>query len=137
LSYLTKTDVSTSANMLRENLATNLAEAVAAQMEAQVNAGPWSKRFWFQEWAASGSDDAPPKYMFDQTTPYANLSRDTLPADQYAFTGVIKDLPGSLRQYRLYLEVTVRDETYAFSWDKQWDQSLLTGMNRDATQVDK
>lgn len=137
LGFLTKTDVSTSSNMLRENLATNLAESIAAQIEAQVNAAPWAKRFWMQEWMAAGADDGPPKYAFDQTTPYANLGRDTLAADQYAFSGVIKDLPGELRQYRLYLEVTVRDETYAFSWDKQWEQSLLTGMNRDATQVDK
>ena len=138
LGYLTKTDVSTSSNMLRESLATNIAESVAAQIEAQVTIRPWGERFWLLEAQAAGAADGiPPFLAFDSSTPYVNLSKDTLPADQYDFTGVVKDLPGELRQYRLYLEVTVKGETYAFSWDKQWDQSLLTGMNRDSTQVDK
>jgi len=140
LGFLTKTDVTTSSNMLRENLATNLAESIAAQIESQVNGVPWSQRFWLLEAQASGStgdDGVPAVYAFDSSTPYVNLANDSLQPDQFDYSGVVKDLPGALRQYRLYLEVTIRDESYAFSWDKKWDQSLLMGMNRDSTQVDK
>lgn len=137
LGFLTKTDVTTSSNMLRENLATNLAESIAAQLEAQVNVCPWHERFWFQEAQARGDTDASHPYPFDRSTPYVNLANDTLPLADLDFAGVIKDLPGELRQYRLYLEVTVRGESYSYSWDKQWEQSLLAGMNRDSTQVDK
>lgn len=137
LGFLTKTDVTSSSNMLRESLATNVAESVAAQMEAQVNTRPWHQRFWFLEAQARGEADPAHPLPFDKTTPYVNLSKDSLPLAEIEFTGVIKDLPGELRQYRLYLEVVVKGEGYAFSWDKQWEQSLLAGMNRDSTQVDK
>lgn len=136
LSFLTKTDITTSSNMLREQLATNIGESIAAQIEAQVNLRPWYERFWFLE-AQTRGDPSPYPLQIVKASPYANLSRDQLPHSEIDYTGIIKDLPGELRQYRLYLEVTVKGEMYAFSWDKRWEQSLLQGMNRDSTQVDK
>lgn len=136
LSFLTKTDVTSSSNMLREQLATNIGESIAAQIEAQVNLRPWHERFWFLEAQAAGRS-SPYPLNINAVSPYANLSKDQLPLSEIEYSGIIKDLPGELRQYRLYLEVTVKGEMYAFNWDKQWEQSLLQGMNRDSTQVDK
>jgi uncharacterized membrane protein YgcG len=135
LSYLTKTDVSTTGNLLREIQATSLAESIAAQIEAQVNSTPWKDRFWFRAAQGSGSDVT--QATFGRTSPFLNLSKDTLPVGDYDFVGIVKDLTSELRQYRIYLEVAVRDDIHAFSWDKRWEQSLLVGLNCDTTQQGK
>lgn len=130
LSFLTRTDASTTANLLRELHATYLAEGIAAQVEAQVNTRPWNQRFWRQP-------SGPQQAALNRTSTVINLSAETLPASEFDFVGIVKDIPHELRQYRLYLEVTVRGETYSFSWDKRHEQSLLAGLSRDATEVDR
>lgn len=130
LSFLTKTDASTTVNLLRELHATYLAEGIAAQIEAQVNSRPWNQRFWRQP-------TGPQQAALNRTSQVINLANESLPTDEYDFVGIIKDITGELRQYRLYLEVTVRGETYTFSWDKRHELSLLSGLSRDATEFDK
>lgn len=130
LSYLTRTDVVSSSNLLREITATAIAESIAAQIEARTNTHPWPERFWLPE-------SGPPQAMIDRSTPEIDLSRESLPAADFEFTGIVKDLPSELREYRIYLEVKVKGETYAFSWDKRWEMSLLAALNRDMTQVGK
>lgn len=141
LGFLTRTDVTTSSFLMREVQATHLAESIAAQVEAHANSRPWSKRFWFLEALAAGTakkgDGIAPAFPFDTSTKYVNVSRDSLPAADYEFVGVIKDLPTELWEYRLFVEVTLRGERYAFTWDKRWDQGLLSAMSRDATLLDK
>jgi hypothetical protein len=135
--FMSKTDIASTGHFLRELLATHLCESVAAQIEAQVNSSPWFQRFWLVEAQAKFGPAAKPKWSFDKTLPYIDLSGDSLPTDEYTLTGVVKDLPGELRQYRIYLECTLRGETYAFSWDKRWEQTLMTGLNRESTELDK
>lgn len=135
--FMSKTDIASTGHFLRELLATHLCESVAAQIEAQVNSAPWFERFWLVEAQAAFGPAAKPMLSFDKTLAYIDLSADTLPAKEYELKGVVKDLPGELRQYRIYLECTVRGETYAFSWDKRWEQTLMTGLNRDSTELDK
>lgn len=135
--FMSKTDITTTGHLLRELLATHLCESVAAQIEAQVNGAPWFQRFWLIEAQAKFGPAAKPLWSFDKTLPYIDLSADTLPADEYTLEGVVKDLPGELRQYRIYLECTMRGEKYAFSWDKRWEQTLMTGLSRDSTELDK
>ena len=136
LGFLTKTDASTTQNLLRELHATYLAESIAAQVDAQVNTNPWNQRFWFVASLAAGSTGTP-MATINKSSPFINLSGETLPPAEFDFTGVIKDLPDELRQYRLYLEVTVRGETYSFSWDKRHEQTLLSGLAHDNTEMDK
>lgn len=140
LSYLTRTDIVSSSNLLREITATALAESIAAQVEARVNSHPWVDRFWLDAAQAAGTattGDQPPSMTLDRSCPFIDLSRDSTPEADYEFTGVVKDLSLELREYRLYLEVTVKGETYSFSWDKRWEMALLTALNRDMTQVGK
>lgn len=132
LGFLTKTDVRTSSNLLREILATSLAESIATQMEAQANSKPWADRFWLDPAVA------PPALMtFDRSCSYVNLSKESVSASDYDFAGVIKDLPSELREYRIFISVTLKNETYNFTWDKRWEMALLTGLNRDTTMMDK
>jgi len=139
--FLTRTDISTTSNFLRELLATHLAESIATQIEAQTSSRPWKSRFWLLEaqkaGTSSGDTGVVPTYSLKKGCPYVNLSKDTLSADEYDFIGVVKDLAAELRAYRIYLEVTLRGETYAFSFDKRWSQTLLSGFNQDGTLVDK
>lgn len=130
LSYLTRTDVVSSSNLLREITATSIAESIAAQIEARTNTHPWPDRFWLP-------DSGPPERRIDGATPEIDLSRESFPSADYEFVGIVKDLPTELREYRIYLEVKVKGETYAFSWDKRWEMSMLAAMNRDMTQVGK
>lgn len=60
------------------------------------------------------------------------FSKESTPPGDYDFVANVKDLAvdpispeGTLREYRLYVEVTVKGETYAFSWDKRHEGSLL------------
>ena len=136
LAFLTRTDTSTTQNLLRELHATYLGESIAAQVEVQVNSRPWNERFWKLSWQVAGGTGVPMASL-TRTSKVVDLSGDTLPQGDFDYVGVVKDLQTELRQYRLYLEVTVRGETYTFSWDKRHEQTLLTGLSRDATQVDK
>lgn len=129
LGFLTRTDASTTANLLRELQATYLAESIAAQVDVQANSHPWNERFWVGPTSTTAS--------LNRSSAFVNLSGETLPSGDWDFTGVVKDLPDRLRQYRLYLEVTVRGETYCFTWDKRHEQTLLTGLGEDATETDK
>ena len=133
LGFLSKGDIRTSSNMLREALATSLAESIATQIEAQVNAKPWPDRWWFDP-----DNPAPqPMITFGKSSAFINLSKESLAPSEYDFAGVIKDLPTQLREYRIFVSVTLKDETYNFSWDKRWEMALLTGLNRDTTMMDK
>lgn len=141
LSFLTKTDVSTTSILLRELQATYLAESVAVQVAARVNSMPWHYRFWYIDALAKGTivdgTGVSASMTFDENTGVANLSGDSLPPGEYTYMGVVKDLPSTLREYRLYLEVVVDGELYAFSWDKRYDMALLASLNHDTTMVDK
>lgn len=75
--------------------------------------------------------------VFDKSSPIFNLSKDTLTADKYELNGIVKDLPSTLREYRVYLEVEVEGERYAFSWDKRYQVELLSGFNREPPRLDK
>lgn len=130
--FLTKTDVRTSSNLLREILATSLAESIATQMEAQANSRPWVERFWLE---AVGPDET--SMPFDRSCTYINLKNESVSPSDYEFAGIIKDLSAELREYRIFLSVTLKDETYNFTFDKRWEMALLTGLNRDTTMMDK
>lgn len=131
LSYLTRTDVVSSSNLLREITATAIAESISAQIEARTNTHPWADRFWLVDGAPK------PELAINRGTREIDLSRESFPSSDYDFVGIVKDLPTELREYRIYLEVTVKGEVYAFSWDKRWELSLLAALNRDMTMVGK
>lgn len=140
VSFMTRSDVSSSTQMLRELHATHMGESVAAQVEALTNNRPWTQRFWLLESLTAGNPlglGVEAKHTFGKSSRYVHLGGDTLPDSEYDFTAVVKDLPDRLREYRLLVEVTVRGQSYVFSWDKRWDQSLLAGMNHDGTMMDK
>lgn len=141
LSSLTRTDVATTSNLIEELKATYTAESIVAQIEAQVNSRPWPQRFWLWEAQATGTSTSGtgivPMLTFDQTTPYVKLTKGSMAQEDFSFVGHVKDLPGTLREYRIYLEVTVENETFAFSWDKRHETSLLAGLNHETTFFDK
>jgi hypothetical protein len=131
LNFMTKTDASTTAKLLREMTATTMAESIAAQIEARVNTHPWGERFWLD--ATPGAN--PPQVRVGRDSPFLDLSRDALPLSDFEVAGIVKDLPGELREYRVYLEVGYRGETFAFSWDKRWDKTLLMGLGQGTLDV--
>lgn len=146
LSFMTRSDASSTSNLLRELLGTQLAESIATQVEAQVNTKPWSRRFWLIEAQKAGTyvegTGVVPTYTINKGSPYINLSLDSMPASEYDFVGVVKDCVDPEAEvppqdYRIYLEVTMQGYTYAFTWDKRWSQSIMVGLNRDTTLVDK
>lgn len=140
VSYSTRTDVASSSRMLRELKATCIAESISAQIEARVGSRPWDERFWFVEAQARGSAGGTgivPLLALDRRSRYLNLTGDTLPASDYDFSAVVKDLPEEALMYRVYVEVTLGPDRFAFAYDKTYDRSLLGTLNRDATVADK
>ena len=140
LSYLSSTDASTTAHLVRELQATALAESIAVTVEGRVNSGPWIKRFWLEEALASappGATGVVPLLTFSKTSGHFPSVGEGLVAPDWAYTGVVKDLDTSARVYRIYVEVTIGGEPYTFSWDKRYDESLMGALNRDATIMDK
>ena len=141
LSFLTSGDVSSSVALARELKATYLAESIATQVEARTSRHPWIDRFWLVEAQEAGTytpgSGIGPSVAFDATTGHVDLSGDTLDSDSYDFTGLVKDLSDSVEEYRIYVEVTHEARLYAFSWDKRYQESLLGGLNRDTTRLDK
>lgn len=139
--FMTKTDVTTTVNLVRELQATNLAESIAAQIEARANRHPWELRFWLKE-SLGGGTTTPgaglePQITFNKGSGHVRLDRDVLPADSYDFVGVVKDVDPGRREYRIYVEVLLQGESYTFSWDKRYLESLLGGMNADTSRLDK
>ena len=65
------------------------------------------------------------------------VERDVLPADSYDFVGIVKDVDPGRREYRVYVEVMLQGESYTFSWDKRYVESMLGGMNADTSRLDK
>lgn len=139
--FLTRTDVTTTVNLVRELQATNLAESIATQIESRANRRPWELRFWLKESLARGSSGAGAGVMaqssFSKASGHVRLAKDVLPADAYEFVGVVKDVDPGRREYRIYVEVALQGETFAFSWDKRHQESLLGGMNADTSRLDK
>ena len=135
MDYLTRSDMSSTATMVRELYGTYLAEAVAAQVEARVNARPFEQRFWELANQAKGTPGAP--YTFGKTTNDLKITMDGVPDSDWDYVGVIKDLNAGLQEYRLYVEVSYQSAHFTFSWDKRCDESLLSGLNRDASRLDK
>lgn len=143
LSYLTSSDANTSANLVRELQATALAESIAVTAEARANAGPWMKRFWLEETTAQATSPSPagpgvtPFLAFSKTSGHFPTVGEGLDGLDWTYTGVIKDANSTTRSWRIYVEVTLAGETYSFSWDKRYDESLMGAVNRDATVMDK
>lgn len=136
--FMTKTDVTTTVNLVRELQATNLAESIAAQIESRANRHPWELRFWLKEsLGASSSGALEPQISFDKASGHVRLDRDVLPADSYDFVGIVKDVDPGRREYRVYVEVMLQGESYTFSWDKRYVESMLGGMNADTSRLDK
>lgn len=137
LDYLTRGDVSSTANLVREVYATYLAESIAAQIEARANAHPWTQRFWFLECQAKGVNLEDNQIAFFKGSDHVKILAEGLADSEYDYAGVLKDIKGSIRDYRIYVEVSVQGAQFSFSWDKRSSESLLTGLNRDATRLDK
>lgn len=136
MDYLTRGDVNSTAAMVRELYATYLAESIAAQIEARVNARPWEQRFWELENQAKGTVGAP--LPFSKSSGHLKIAAEGVAEREYDFVGVVKDLSsGGLHDYRIYVEVSVQGSQFSFSWDKRCAESLLTGLNRDASRLDK
>jgi hypothetical protein len=149
LGYMTHSDVSTTTRMLREIRASFLADSVFAQIEGQVNNTPWNQRFWLREAQRAGTytpgSGLVPLYTFDKNCNYLNLSNDSLDESEYELNGQLKDLPANpldastndLMSYRVYLEVTLKGEHYAFVADRHYSVGLLAGLNRDTALLGK
>lgn len=139
--FLTRTDVSTTANLIREIEATGLAESIAAQIEARVNRRPWEERFWLREAQARGTvtpgSGLAASTTFDPGSGHVRLEGEVLSRSECGFSGIVKDLDPALREYRVYVELSVHGVPFTFSWDKRYSESLLGGMNRETTQMAK
>lgn len=125
--YLTQRDLRTSVGLAAELRATTIAESIAIQIEARVNAHPWPRRFWHPE----------PGIAFDESSSLVNLSGEDPGAGRFGFTVHVKDIRGAYPDYRIYVEVRLHGESYAFSWDKRYHQSLLGAMNHDGSRLGK
>jgi hypothetical protein len=135
--FMTHTDVISTTNLYHEVQATYLAESIATQIEALANRHPWDKRFWLlQTQKVGGTGGALPLATFDKSSPYIRVNTDIGDGD-FQFDGVVKDLAEAGCNYRIYVEVIVRDEKYAFCWDKKFDAGLLGGLNQGATHLSK
>lgn len=139
--FMTRSDVTSTVNLVRELQATNLAESIATQIESRANRHPWELRFWLKESLRGGSSTPgaglEAQASFDKGSGHVRLDRDVLPADLYDYVGVVKDVDPGRREYRIYVEVIIQGESYAFSWDKRYLESLLGGMNADTSRLDK
>lgn len=131
MDFLTRTDVSTTANLVRELKATYLAESIAAQIEGRANRHPWEKRFW---WLEMRPYDDP--LFISKSSGHVKVTGD-LPENEYAFIGAVSDVDAKLREYRIVIEVTYQKHRYTFTWDKAYDESFLAGLNRDSSRLDK
>lgn len=138
---LTRTDVTTTVHLVRELEATNLAESIATQIESLANRKPWELRFWLKEALARGGAGPAAGVVvqtsFAKGSPHVRLGKDALPDTAYDFVGVVKDVDAGRREYRIYVEVVLQGESYAFSSDKRHQESLLGGMNADTSRLDK
>lgn len=136
MDYLTRGDVSSTAALVRELQATYLAESIAAQIDARVSSRPWEERFWETRNLERGTPGK--SYTFEKATGEVKISGEGLPDSEYDFVCVVKDLKsGGLHDYRIYVELNVQGQQFTFSWDKRASESLLTGLNRDASRLDK
>jgi hypothetical protein len=137
MDYLTRADLSSSANLVRELRATYLAESIAAQIEARANRRPWDQRFWFRESLTArtiANDDH--AIVFAKGSGHVHIAGD-MPEGEYDYAGVVKDRDPGLKEYRIFLEVTLQGHKYVFSWDKRCDETLLGGLNRGGSRLDK
>lgn len=134
LFFTTKTDVQTSVNLAREIRATYLAESIAAQIEARAIRTLWALRFWSVESLEAGSTE--PQISFDQDSGHVDLSKDTFPGG-FQFRGIVKDLDSALKTYRVYVEIQLDNESFSYAWDKQYQEGVLEGLNRDSSIFDK
>lgn len=140
LAYMTRTDVVTSLNLVDEFRATHLAESIAIQIEARANRRPWDQRFWLLEAQAAGTlvpgTGLVPQITFDQDSGHVNLTREA-DLTGITFTGIVKDLDGAFKDYRVYVEVGLEGDRHVFSWDKRYKESLLGSVNRDSSRLGK
>lgn len=134
LFFTTKTDVQTSVNIAREIRATYLAESIATQIEARAIRTLWALRFWSVESLEAGSTE--PQITFDQSSGHVDLSKDSFPGG-FQFHGIVKDLDSALKTYRIYVEIVLDGETFSYAWDKQYQEGVLEGLNRDSSLFDK
>ncbi|MBI4862402.1 MAG: hypothetical protein HY815_19410 [Candidatus Riflebacteria bacterium] len=141
MDYLTRADVSATTNLVRELKATYLAESIAAQIESRANRHPWELRFWLIEAQAAGTvtpgSGIMPSVTFNRSTSHVDLSGDATPSTEYDFVGVVKDVDSGMKDYRIYVEVNYQGTSFTFSWDKRYQESLLGGMNRNTSRLDK
>jgi hypothetical protein len=130
--FLTRTDVSTTGNLIRELRATYLAESISAQIESRVNRHPWEERFW---WLATRPQPRVPFYL-GKSGGHVKIAGD-VPENEYDYNGFVQDRDENLREYRIVMEVRYQQHQYTFTWDKKFEESLIGGLNRDTSRLDK